>query len=148
MLQTLQTKTISLLDTLVQKLETYDDVSKRSPYFANKCIHHNHPEGEDNKEPIHEPVQDEDDVQDDKEVELAPIEKFKHLSFELIDIGIHEGQKSLNYIKQSPIYTSTDKYIKYEEKIEFAKATTIKAYTFFNDKVYSPLKENFYVIYD
>ena len=79
---------------------------------------------------------------------MPPGEKFKHLSFELIDIGLHGGQKGLNYIKTTPLYTATDKYIDYEEKFELAKEKGVKLYRFLNDKVYSPLRDNIYVFYD
>lgn len=42
----------------------------------------------------------------------------------------------------------TDKYLKYDEKIEVAKEEGVKAYKFLNDKVYNPIKDNFFVIYD
>jgi hypothetical protein len=75
-------------------------------------------------------------------------EKFKHLSLELIDIGLHGGQKGINYIKHTSIYQQTDKYIDYEEKYDLAKEKGIKLYRFLNEKVYHPLKENIFFIYD
>jgi hypothetical protein len=68
---------------------------------------------------------------------------------------LHEGKKGLNYIKKTELYATTDKYIKYEEKIENARETiesakdkTVKLYGYLNDKVYNPLKDNLIVIYD
>jgi glycerol-3-phosphate O-acyltransferase len=79
---------------------------------------------------------------------MQPAQKFKHLSFELIDIGLFQGQKGLEYIKQTPAYTLTDKYIHYDEKYQTAKEKSVQLYKFLNDKVYSPLRKNIIVIYD
>ena len=70
------------------------------------------------------------------------------MSFELIDIGLYEGQKGIEFIKQTPLYTMTDKYIKYEEKLDLAKENGIKLYKYFNDKIYFPLRDNLIVIID
>mgnify|MGYP001569937692 CR=1 FL=1 len=75
-------------------------------------------------------------------------EKLKHLSFELIDIGLYGGSKGLKYLKETSLYTATDKYVNYEEKFEVVKEKGLKIFNFMNDSVYTPLKENIIVVYD
>ena len=79
---------------------------------------------------------------------MAPIQKFKHLSFELIDIGLFQGQKGFEYLKQTPAYTMSDQYVHYDEKYKVVKDNSVKLYKFLNDKIYCPLKKNLIVIYD
>ena len=90
MLQAIQNKTVDLLDTVVKTIESYDDYQKRESYFAEKCIHQ-HPTGEGETKPS----SDEDAISGDDaeggDERMPPGEKFKHLSFELIDIGLHGG---------------------------------------------------------
>jgi hypothetical protein len=149
MLQALQTKSIDLLDSVVKTIESYDDFQKRESYFAEKCIHQ-HKEGEGDTKPSSE---DEDSISkaeegEGKEQSMPLGEKFKHLSYELIDIGLHGGQKGINYLKETQVYKQTDKYIKYEEKYEVAKEKGVKLYRFLNEKVYHPLKDNIFIVYD
>ena len=42
----------------------------------------------------------------------------------------------------------TDKYVHYDDKYETVKGGSVKVYRYLNDKVYNPLRENLYVIYD
>jgi hypothetical protein len=70
------------------------------------------------------------------------------LSLELLDIGLYHGQRGLDYLKQTPVYTITDKYVHYEDKYEFAKDNSVKVYRYVNESVYNPLKNNLYIIYD
>ena len=79
---------------------------------------------------------------------MPPNERLKHLTFELLDIGLHGDSTGLSYVKETPLYKMTDKYIGYDQKFEAAKDKSIQAYHFFNDKVYSPVKDNFFVLYD
>jgi hypothetical protein len=149
MLTVLQNKSIDLLDTVVKTLESYDGLDKRESYFAEKCIHNNSYK-EDTKASREyddkSPEMDDDDDQDNET--LAPGEKFKHLSFELLDIGLVQTAKGFKYLKSTPIYQVTDRYINYEDKLEKTVENGAKLYRFLNTNVYSPLKENFYVVYD
>ncbi len=148
MLTVIQNKSIDILDTVVKTLESYDGLDKRESYFADKCIHNSHKEDSksgrsyDDKSPE---MEDDDDQDNDA---LAPGEKLKHLSFELLDIGLVQTAKGFKYLKSTPIYQVTDRYINYEDKFEKTVDNGAKLYRFLNNKVYSPLKDNFYVVYD
>jgi len=41
-------------------------------------------------------------------------EKFKQLGLELIDIGLYEGVKGLEYLRHTQIIEDTDKYVNYD----------------------------------
>jgi hypothetical protein len=94
MISAIQEKSLDMLSSVVKTLESYDDVANRQPVFATDC-HHKKPQEEKTLIPggkdgaqIYEVTHDDDD----QEVEtLAPGERFKHLTFELIDIGIYGG---------------------------------------------------------
>lgn len=79
---------------------------------------------------------------------MSSTHKIKHLTYDLIDIGIHESYKGLQYIKSTQMYEMTDKYINYDEKFELMREKGINAFKFVNDRVYIPLKENLYVFID
>jgi len=66
----------------------------------------------------------------------------------LLDIGIYEGKRSIDYIQTTPIYTYTDPYLHYEKQYVMAKDSTVQLYHFVNDKIYSPAKQNLLVFYD
>jgi len=125
MLQTIQNKSIDLIDSVVRTLESYEHNEKRERYFADKCIHHPTTETKESDDAYPSLENDGDDVPHESEETLAPKDRFKHLSFELIDIGLHNGVMALDYISQTPIYKATDKYIKYDEKIDVAKEKSI-----------------------
>lgn len=152
MLSTIQHRTIDLLDHLVSTLEQYEDTQKRPKYFAEKCIHEDrHSHKDHHKHDDHNRHHGDEhhhDHHDHHDETMPPSERFKHLSFELIDIGLYKGQNAIEYVKQTPIYNMTDKYIHYDEKIQTMKEGSVKLYRFLNDKVYCPLKNNLIVIYD
>lgn len=79
---------------------------------------------------------------------MAPTQKFKHLSYELIDIGLYTSRQSLDLIQQTTPYKVTDQYIHYEKKYNQMKEGGEKLFRFLNDKVYNPLKNQLYIIYD
>jgi len=66
----------------------------------------------------------------------------------LIDIGLYEGLKGLDYLRHTSIIEDTDKYVHYDEKVEMAKEGTVKLYRFISDKIVNPVKENIIVMYD
>lgn len=125
MLQAIQNKSLNLLDSLVNTLEQYEDVQKRPKVFAEKCLHK---EDHSNENAAKGGENSSDDVNVDGDKEMAPSQKFKSLSFELIDIGLFHGQKGLNYIKQTPAYTMTDRYIHYDEKYQNVRDKSVKLY--------------------
>ena len=65
-----------------------------------------------------------------------------------MDIGLYGSQCGIEFMRGTHLYEVTDKYVNYDEKLELAKTNGLKAYRFLNDKIYSPLRENFFVIYD
>lgn len=79
MLSVLRNKSLDLLDTIVTTLEQYDDVKSRPRVFAKTCMHEEEEEDQDMKE---------SDVKEG-EPQAETYNRFKHLSFELIDIGLH-----------------------------------------------------------
>lgn len=67
---------------------------------------------------------------------------------ELLDIGLYTGQKGINMLQQTKPYAITDKYVHYDKRYEEIKQGSKKLYRFLNDKLYNPVKNNLYVIYD
>lgn len=163
MLQVIQTRSLQLLETIVNTLDSYDEVKKRPRRFAKKQDapedDHHHEDDHHSHHSHHSDHEDQDgkntdDVSDDRchHETLEGAEKFKHLSFELIDMGLFFGEqsvyKSLNRVQQSAPYRYTDPYIHYEERAKQLVENSEKIYHFMNDKVYSPLKSQFYVMVD
>lgn len=80
--------------------------------------------------------------------DLAPSEKLKQLSFELLDIGLHTGSIGLTIVKKTTPYQVTDQYIHYDDKYNQVKEKSEQLYKYLNENVYSPLKKNLYIWYD
>lgn len=70
------------------------------------------------------------------------------MSFELIDIGLFNGQKGLDYIQSTTPYTLLDKNLQINKQVKSVSEKGVKLYHFISDKVYSPLKEYVIVLYD
>ena len=97
-IQALQAKSISLLETIVTTLEQYDDAEKRPKYFSKRCAHKGGPKDADHSSEGEREVDEDDQQYSDGETE-APAERFKHLGLELLDIGLHQGNKCLDFVK-------------------------------------------------
>ena len=68
------------------------------------------------------------------------------MSFELIDIGLHTSQLGIELVQNSGPYQQIQERIQVlEDKVHDG---SVQLYRFFNDRVYTPLKSNLYVIYD
>jgi hypothetical protein len=155
MLSAILHKPLDLLENLVVTLEQYEENEKRPRHFSNKN-HTDEQEAEKNKDQDNKNKdqqkkdgdnhEEADKKEQEKEQEVG--ERFKDLSLELLDIGLYHGQRGLDYLKQTPVYTITDKFVHYEDKYEFAKDNSVKIYKYVNESVYNPLKNNLYVIYD
>jgi hypothetical protein len=146
MLSLLQEKSLTFLDTIVTTLEQYEDVKQRPQVFSKRCMHQ---QIEMNGKKKDRDAKKQDDVKEsDYMSHEAPAKRFKHLSMELIDIGLHGGQKGLDFIKQTQAYNVTDQFVHYDKRYNEVKENTINFYKFLNDRVYSPIKQNIILFYD
>ena len=80
--------------------------------------------------------------------DLSTNEKFKYLTFELLDLGLFQGQKGLEYIQSTNTYAMLDKNLQINKQVKNVSEKGVKLYHFINDKVYSPVKEYVIVLYD
>jgi hypothetical protein len=138
MINLLQNKTIGALQTAIDKLEQYDDNSKRQPYFAVWAA--GEVQASDNAVKKYESKSNPE--------EKTPTMKIKDLSCELLDIGLHQGQKNLSIVKETNAYSKADQIVHFDEKAEVIFAHSAKVYTYLNDKVYYPLRDKFLIIYE
>ncbi len=114
MLQVIQTKSISILETLVNTLEQYEDLQKRPRYFSKS----------QDQEPRDEKAADQPKEKDDEHDHgdaVAPSEKFRELSLELLDIGLYTGQKGFEKIQKTKPYELSDQYLHYDERYKELK---------------------------
>jgi hypothetical protein len=147
MLAAILHKPLDLLESLVVTLEKYEENEKRPRHYSNK--HSDEQEAEQKKKDgENKDSEKKDDVNEAEKKEQELGERFKDLSLELLDIGIYHGQRGLDYVKQTPVYTFTDKYVHYDDKVEFARDSSVRVYKYVNEGIYNPLKNNLYVIYD
>lgn len=164
MLSAILHKPLDLLENLVVTLEQYEENEKRPRHYSNKQSDEQEAEKKKDQENKNEQKKDGDkttaeaDEKDKKEQEKEQEvgERLKDLSLELLDIGLYHGQRGLDYLKQTPVYTITDQFVHYEDKYEFAKDNSVKIYRYVNESVYTPVKNNvytpvknnLYIIYD
>lgn len=86
MLTVLQNKSLELLENLVHTLESYEGVEKRPRVFAKK---EEQQESDQKENQSDSKDQKASDVNGDQhEEDMAPAERFKQLSYELLDIGL------------------------------------------------------------
>jgi hypothetical protein len=118
---------------LVQTLEKYEENEQRPKVFSKK--------NEDEK------------IEGSNEIKKAqanneelPIERFKNLSFELLDMGLFQSQKGYNYFKQTPVFEITDQYVHYDSTLEVVKDKGVNIYKYVNENVIDPLMNNIYLI--
>lgn len=136
MLSAIQDRSVQLLETIVERLEKYEQLQKRPKVFA-KVAEPEHVDGAHSNS-SHE--SNPDDVSSEK------TEKLKQLSFELIDIGLHTTSIGLELVQNTTAYQNVhEKIAGLEQQV---KEGSVQLYKFLNDRVYSPLQSNLYVIYD
>ena len=75
------------------------------------------------------------------------MDKFKKVSFELLDIGLHYGTKGVERVKSMPIYQSIDSTVQFADKFELIQKNGIELYTKVNEKL-SPILLSVYFFYD
>lgn len=75
------------------------------------------------------------------------MEKFKKVSFELLDIGLHYGAKGVEKVKSMPLYQSIDQKYDLADKFELIQKNGIELYTKVNEKL-SPILLSVYFLYD
>ena len=140
MLQSIQDKSVHLLETIVERLEEFEQLKQRPRVFAQ-------PTDEDGKVvPSEVSPKHTSGASFTFEEVVAPKEKLKQLSFELIDIGLHSSQLAVDLLQQTELYQGIQERFKtLDEKVRDNK---VQLYKFFNDRVYTPVKSNLYVIYD
>jgi hypothetical protein len=152
MLSTIKDKSLNILENIYHTLDSYEDAQNRPKVFSMRKEQENESSaassedsrkyGTDEKED-----QEEENNSDVNYDELSTNDKFKYLTFELIDIGLFQGQKGLSYIQSTTPYTILDKNLQLNKQVKLVSEKGVKLYHFINDKVYSPLKEYVIVLY-
>ena len=95
MLQTIQNKSVQLLETVVQKLEQYEPLQKRPRVYAKAS--------QGGSDEAVSP-RSSSSVNSDDDAHVDSKEKLKQLSFELIDIGLHTKNLGLELVQSSAPY--------------------------------------------
>lgn len=107
-MQTIQNTVISALEGVKDAIEKRDEeVLKREKVFS-----------EQKKAEADKKAQD---AQIEKVEENHDMEKFKQVSFELLDIGIFYGQKTMTQVKSLPLYQKVDSIVKLDDKFSIVK---------------------------
>ena len=88
-----------------------------------------------------------DEAKQDEEVKEESLDKFKKVSFELLDIGLHYGSKGVNTIRSLPLYQRVDSVISLEDKFALVKKHGEELYTLLDSKL-RPLVQNVFFLYD
>ena len=126
MLSVIQNRSVTFLEGLVQTMEQYSQLEaeeKRLRIFTS-------------------------DKKDEQQTTEEPAAKLTDLSLELLDLTVFQGVKGFNYFKTTQAYQLTNPYLQYQERAVLVKDSSLQAINYFNDKIYFPLKENLFVIYD
>ena len=96
-MQTIQNTIIGTLETVKDKLEQSNEaVQKRDKVFAKE--------------------QEKPEEEEEEHEASENYEKFKKVSFELLDIGIFYGQQGVQQVKSLPLYQKVDAAVNLEDK--------------------------------
>lgn len=139
MLSLVQDKSVQLLETIIERLEKIDQLHKRPRVYAQAAS---------TDDDAHSSGSQDGHATEDGSPTSAKdkTEKLKQLGFELIDIGLHTSQLTLEMVQQSAPYQNLQEGITtLEQKVADKK---VQLYKFISDKVVTPLTSNLYVIYD
>lgn len=74
-------------------------------------------------------------------------DKFKKVSFELLDIGLHYGNQGMEKIQSLPLYQRIDTMVDLADKFDIVKRHGEQLYTFLDEK-FRPLVQNVFFLYD
>lgn len=133
-MQTIQSTVIGTLENIKDTIEKRDeDVLKREHVFVQS------------KESQDEASKQAAENAQDQEPES--IEKFKKVSFELLDIGLYYGNQSVSKVKSLPIYQRVDSVINLDEKFGLVKQHGEQLYTMVEEKI-KPIVQNVFFLYD
>jgi len=70
-------------------------------------------------------------LQEQEKAEIKPdFDKFKKVSFELLDIGLHYGNQGVDKITSQPLYQKVDGMINIVDKFDLVKKQGQQLYTF------------------
>ena len=75
------------------------------------------------------------------------IEKFKKISFELLDIGLYYGEKGIEIVKSLPVYQKIDAVVDFDDKFDLVRKHGENLYTYF-DKNFKPIIQNVFFLFD
>ena len=147
----LQKTVVSALETIVDKLEQDENVAKRPRVFAqDEAVVDGEPKSDSDKKPKSGRKSKGDNQENGEEpVEFAEndIEKFKKLSFEILDIGLFYGNKGLDKVKSLPLYQKIDSVVNFDDKFAIVKGQGEQLYTLIDSK-FRPIVQKVFFMYD
>jgi len=76
-----------------------------------------------------------------------PLDQFKKVTFELLDIGVFYGEQGVEKVKSHALYQKVDAVINFDDKFAFVKEHGSSLYTILDEKV-RPLVQNVFFLYD
>lgn len=74
-------------------------------------------------------------------------EKFQQVSFELLDIGMYYGGKTIGQVKSLPLYQKVDSIVNFDDKFDMVRKHGENLYTFLDDK-FRPIIQQVFFLYD
>lgn len=148
--QTISNTIVGALETVKDTIEQRDEaVVSRNKVFSKEKA----PGSADSKDRTSIVQQDadadqkEDQASASNEAADLPIERFKKVSYELLDIGVFYGQKGVEGVKSLPLYQKVDSVVKFDDKFSLVMQHGEELYTMINEKL-SPIVQNVFFLYD
>ena len=131
-MESIQNTVIGTLESLKQNIEERDEaVLKREHVFSQAA------QGQADKQ-ASENAQDQDPQN---------LDKFKKVSYELLDIGLYYGQQKVQEVKSLPLYQKIDEVVHLDDKFEIIKKHGEQLYTMLDGKI-RPIIQNVFFLYD
>jgi len=69
------------------------------------------------------------------------------VSFELLDIGVYYGGKTIDQVKSLPLYKSVDAYVNIDDKFDLVRKHGESLYTYIDNK-FRPIIQHVFFLYD
>jgi hypothetical protein len=79
---------------------------------------------------------------------MEPHQLLKQLSYELLDMGLHSGQRGLSILQQTRAYQFSDGYLHYQRRFDQLRARSQQYYSALRERLYLPAREAVVVVWD
>lgn len=153
-MDTISQKVISALESVKVSLEKKDEeLTERKQYFAAKPEEKEQHNANKSADKQLAPADSSSQLDKMKGAQVDVIKQqhnfsdFQQVGYELLDIGIHYGSKTVEHVKGLPVYKKIDSYIDFDDKFAIVLKHSQCLYTYV-DSTFRPIMQRVLFLYN